>query len=92
MSSATHKCKNSDTPVKRIQLPQSDESSFKVKCGAKTALFFPLRLKKTGKGMSDNNQRRKREREREREREKIIPILSLKVGELEWFNPQICQH
>ena len=49
MSSVTHKSKNSDTPVKRIQLPQPDESSFKVKCGAKTALFFPLRLKKTGK-------------------------------------------
>ena len=42
MSSAGDESKNSDTPVK----------SFKVKCGAKTALFFPSRLKKTGKGMS----------------------------------------
>jgi hypothetical protein len=52
MSSASHESKNSDTPVKRIQLQQSDESSFKVKCGAKTAFFFPSRLKRTGKRMS----------------------------------------
>lgn len=53
MNGKTHDEKPvSDTPAKTKQTQKADESSFKVKCGNKTALFFPSKLKKNGKGLS----------------------------------------